>query len=78
MLLTSSLLLLSMLAVAPIAQASPAASPASPVVPENTAAIRAAVQYSEAYHDVAKAYAHLGLTAPKSANLPPAGDLFDD
>jgi Holliday junction DNA helicase RuvB len=27
----------------------------------------------------AKAYAHLGLAAPKSANLPPpAGDLFDD
>jgi Holliday junction DNA helicase RuvB len=27
----------------------------------------------------AKAYAHLGLIAPKSANLPPpAGDLFDD
>ena len=26
----------------------------------------------------AKAYAHLGLVAPKSANLPPTADLFDD
>jgi Holliday junction DNA helicase RuvB len=26
----------------------------------------------------AKAYAHLGMTLPKSANLPPAADLFDE